>query len=37
MVEPNWMKWLFGSHQKWSIADASALVSGVWRSLEYRV
>lgn len=32
-VEPNCIKLLFGSHQKWSVADATALVLQTWNLL----
>lgn len=35
MVEPNWMKWLFKGHQKWTVADAKSLVLATWQHLDY--
>ena len=34
-VEPNWMKWLFKGHQKWTVDDAKSLVLATWGHLGY--
>jgi hypothetical protein len=35
MVEPNWMKYLFGTGKKWTLQDAKDLVLGTWGYLAY--
>jgi hypothetical protein len=34
-IEPNGLKWLFGSSQKWTPDQAKDLVLETWRLLEY--
>ncbi|MEV0566739.1 nucleotidyltransferase [Dactylosporangium sp. NPDC050588] len=33
--EPNQLKYLFGSHQKWTVTNARTLISATWTLLEY--
>lgn len=33
--EPNQLKYLFGAHQKWTVADAQGLVRATWNLMEY--
>ena len=35
MVEPNWMKYLFGPGQKWTLQDGKDLVLATWHHLDY--
>lgn len=35
MVEPNWMKWLFKGHQKWTVDEAKSLVLSTWSYFGY--
>lgn len=33
--EPNGLKYLFGAHQKWTVADAQGLVLATWNLMDY--